>query len=422
VGSVAVCEALNIEQAICFDMGGTTAKACVVRRGAPDVSPDYFVGGYNEGLAIRIPVLDIKEVGTGGGSIAWIDVGGALHVGPQSAGAEPGPVAYGRGGTQPTVTDADVVLGRIAPDRFLGGKMQLDPAAAERAISSQVAGPLGLDVAKAAAGVVAIAIASMANAVRAVTTERGLDPREFTLIAYGGGGPLHAVAVARELAIHRVIIPQAPAHFSALGMLLADVRRDYVRTHFARLADLQLGELEAMYRDLEAEGRRALEALGIAAGRIELERAADMRYVGQEHAVAVPVPANVDEESTRALIKQAFDGAHQIRFSHSAPEEPAELVSLRLSVIGRIDKPPLPRIDPGENKPATAAHRGHRDVTLDGDDHPASCAVYAREQLLAGNVVVGPALIEEAASTTLLGPRDRATVDGFGNLVIDLEA
>jgi N-methylhydantoinase A len=230
------------------------------------------------------------------------------------------------------------------------------------------------------------------------------------------------VAVARELAIRRVVIPQAPAHFSALGMLLADVRRDYVRTHFAHLADLQLDDLEAMYGELEAEGRAALEALGIAAGRIDFERAADMRYVGQEHAVAVPVPANVAEEAARTSIKRAFDESHQIRFSHSAPEEPAELVSLRLSAIGRIDKPPLPRIEQGEPLPPPAAFRGQRAVTLDGDDHPVSCAVYARESLLAGNVVAGPALVEEAASTTLLGVQDRATVDGFGNLVIDLEA
>ncbi len=239
VGSIAICEALGLTDAICFDMGGTTAKACVVRRGAPDLSPDYFVGGYNEGLVIRIPVLDIKEVGTGGGSIAWIDAGAALHVGPESAGAEPGPVAYGRGGSEPTVTDADVVLGRIAPDQFLGGEMQLDAPAARAALEARVARPLGLSVERAAAGVLAIA-------VRAVTTERGLDPRDFTLIAYGGGGPLHAVSVARELAIGRVIVPQAPAHFSAFGMLLADVRRDYVLTHFQRLADLDLAELEAL--------------------------------------------------------------------------------------------------------------------------------------------------------------------------------
>ena len=294
VGSMVLCDALSLNDAISFDMGGTTAKACVIRRGSPDLSPDYFVGGYNEGLAIRIPVLDIKEVGTGGGSIAYIDEGGALHVGPQSAGAEPGPACYGRGGDQATVTDADVVLGRISPDQFLGGEMSLDGQAAHDALRRQVAEPLGLTVERAASGVLAIAVASMANAVRGVTTERGLDPRDFTLIAYGGGGPLHAVAVARELALGQVIIPGSPAHFSAFGMLLADMRRDYVQTHFQLLADISMEQLEERYRQLEQEGLRELQAVGIPTDQVVFERAADMRYVGQEHAVAVTTPANVD--------------------------------------------------------------------------------------------------------------------------------
>jgi N-methylhydantoinase A len=420
VGSIAICDALSLDEAICFDMGGTTAKACVVRRGSPDLSPDYFVGGYNEGLAIRIPVLDIKEVGTGGGSIAWIDAGGALHVGPESAGAEPGPVCYGRGGDRPTVTDADVALGRIAADQFLGGEMRLDADTAMRTIEGQVAAPLGLTTQRAASGILAIAVSSMANAVRAVTTERGLDPRDFTLIAYGGGGPLHALAVARELAIGRVIVPQAPAHFSALGMLMADLRRDYVLTHFQRLADLSLAELEADYQELERQGLSALQGLRISPEQVVFERAADMRYVGQEHAVAVPIPSSVADESARAEIKRAFDEAHQVRFSHSAPEEPAELVSLRVSVIGRLNKPELPRIPEGEAEPPSAARRPDRSVTLDDHDHPVTCAVYDRAELLAGNVIDGPAIIEEAASSTLLGKGDRAVVDTYGHLVIQV--
>jgi N-methylhydantoinase A len=420
VGSIAICDALGLDNAICLDMGGTTAKACVVRRGSPDLSPDYFVGGYNEGLVIRIPVLDIKEVGTGGGSIGWIDPGGALHVGPESAGAEPGPVCYGRGGTQPTVTDADVVLGRIAPDQFLGGEMALDHVAARRAIQDQIAEPLAISVERAASGVLAIAVSSMANAVRAVTTERGLDPRDFALIAYGGAGPLHAVAVARELSINQIVIPQAPAHFSAFGMLMADVRRDYVQTHFGRLAELSLEELEKLYRQLESEGARALEAIGVTRDRIRCERAADMRYVGQEHAVAVAIPAEVTGEPAREAIKRAFDDAHQVRFSHSAPEEPAELVSLRVSVFGRVGKPPLPRIAQGSEQPPASARRGDRLVTLDGGEQPVTCAIYDRLQLVAGNAIVGPAIIEEPASSTLLAAADRALVNVYGHLIIEL--
>ncbi|HEX6511218.1 MAG TPA: hydantoinase/oxoprolinase family protein [Chloroflexota bacterium] len=424
VGTMAICDALGLDNAISFDMGGTTVKACVIRRGSPDLSPDYFVGGYNEGLVIRIPVLDIKEVGTGGGSIAHVDQGGALHVGPESAGAEPGPVCYGRGGTRPTITDADVVLGRISSEQFLGGEMRLDLDGAVSAIRSEVAEPLGLELNRAAGGILAIGIASMANAVRAVTTERGLDPRDFTLVAYGGGGPPHALAVARELSIRRVIIPQAPAHFSAFGMLLADLRRDYVLTHFSKLADLDVAELEALYRQLEQQGIDALRAAGIGSERAAFERAADMRYVGQEHAVAVSVPANVDSEDARGQIKAAFDAAHELRFSHSAPEEPAELVSLRVSVFGRLAKPELPRVAQGAADPPPGARRGSRDIVLEsyaeGESKAVSHALYDRGKLLAGNVIHGPAVIEEAASSTLLGPGDRAEVDAFGQLVIDL--
>ena len=422
VGSMAMCDALSLNDAISFDMGGTTAKACVIRRGSPDLSPDYFVGGYNEGLAIRIPVLDIKEVGTGGGSIAYVDQGGALHVGPQSSGAEPGPACYGRGGDQATVTDADVVLGRISPDQFLGGEMDLDERAAHAALRRQVAEPLGLSVERAASGVIAIAVASMANAVRAVTTERGLDPRDFTLIAYGGGGPPHAVAVARELSVGRVIIPGSPAHFSAFGMLLADVRRDYVQTHFQLWAGISMEELEGMYRELEQEGVRELEAIGIPGDQVVFERAADMRYVGQEHAVAVSVPANLGNEDARQVIKNAFDQAHEIRFSHSAPEEPAQLVSLRVSVLGHMSKPPLPHIPEGATTPPGEARRSSRPVIVDESERPTECAVYDRMALLAGNTITGPAIIEEPASSTFVGPNDRASVNEYGHLVIDLGA
>ena len=235
VGTIALCEALAVDEAIAFDMGGTTAKASVIRRGEPSLSPDYFVGGYNEGLAIRIPVLDIVEVGTGGGSIAWLDEASGLHVGPRSAGADPGPVSYGRGGTEPTITDANVVLGRLSPEAFMGGEMQLDPTGAEGALRDKLADPLGLPLERAASGMLEVATSAMANAVRQVTLHRGLDPRDFTLFAYGGGGPLHASAVAKELAIRTVIIPQAPGLFSALGMLLADLRRDYVQTLFRQV-------------------------------------------------------------------------------------------------------------------------------------------------------------------------------------------
>ena len=415
VGTLTVCELLGLERAIAFDMGGTTAKASVVERGVPTLSPDYFIGGYNEGLAIRVPVLDIVEVGTGGGSIAWLDEGGALHVGPRSAGAEPGPAAYGRGGTEPTVTDANVVLGRLSPAAFMGGETQLDSAAAVCALRERVAGPLGVDLERAASGMLEVATSAMANAVRQVTLQRGLDPRDFTLLTYGGGGPLHASAVARELQIQTVIVPRAPGLFSALGMLLADMRRDYVQTLFARLDTLDLADLEREFASLEAEGRAALERSGIPPVHMLFERAADMRYVGQEHSVAVRIPAHSD----RATIKRLFDEAHQLRYSHSAPAESADVVSLRVTAIGQLDKPQLPLIEPGAPTPPRAASRPTRSVIMDRVGR-VEVSVFDHERLLAGNVIDGPAVIEEAASTTIVEPGDRVEVNRYGHLVMSV--
>jgi len=258
----------------------------------------------------------------------------------------------------------------------------------------------------------------MANAVRHVTLERGLDPRDFTLIAYGGGGPLHAASVAKELSIRTVIIPQAPGHFSALGMLMADLRRDYVQTLFARLDDLEMYELEAYFEKLEAEGRQALERSGITIDRILFERAADMRYVGQEHAVAVRIPASVADETARKEIKRLFDNAHDLRYSHSAPEESADIVSLRVSAIGRLGKPQFAKISQGEAT-APAAGRGARSVSFEGAG-VVQAAVFDRTKLLQGNVIHGPAIIEEAASTTVVEPGDTVTVNAFGHLVMQL--
>jgi N-methylhydantoinase A len=419
VGTMVLCDALDVENAIAFDMGGTTAKACVVQRGVPSLSPDYFIGGYNEGLAIRIPVLDIVEVGTGGGSIAWLDEGGALHVGPRSAGAEPGPACYGRGGTEPTVTDANALLGRLSPEAFMGGEMDLEVDLAEQAMRNRVAEPLGVNSERAAAGILEIATSSMANAVRSVTLQRGLDPRDFTLFAYGGGGPLHGAAVARELQIGTVVIPEAPGLFSALGMLLADLRRDYVQTLFARLDNVSMETLEREFQSLEAEGRAALESSGIPSDRVVFERAADMRYVGQEHSVAVRMPAHIGDESDRATIKRLFDEVHQQRFSHSAPNESADVVSLRVTAIGQLAKPQLPRIHSGDRTPPAQAQKGTRTILFAGFGEQTT-TVWERSELLAGNVIAGPAVIEESASTTVVEPGDVATVNQFGHLVIRL--
>jgi N-methylhydantoinase A len=415
-GTIEVSRQLGLDRTIYFDMGGTTAKTCVVRDGQADLSSQYFVGTYAEGLPVRVPVLDITEIGTGGGSLAWLDEANGLHVGPRSAGADPGPACYGAGGSRPTVTDAHVVLGHLSPTRFLDGRMALDVDAAHRAIREHVAEPLGLDVATAAQGILAIANAAMANAVRAVTTERGLDPRDFTLVAAGGAGPMHVVDVAVELGIGRVLVPHAPGTFSALGMLTADLRRDYVRTHFVRFDDADLGALEALFQELETTGRADV---GSGAG-IDCVRSADLRYVGQEHSVTVPVAGPLDTPERLAALKATFDDVHAQRFGHQAPDEPVELVSLRVSAIGRRAPLRLSALDEAAG-PTGQFVIERRPAALGADTELREVDVADRALMCPGAAVKGPALIEEAGSCLCLPQGAVATCDDAGNLIVEVE-
>src|SRR5262244_3618499 len=309
IGTQALCHALGLKNAIAFDMGGTTAKAGVIHNGEALTTGAALIGGYDQALPVQIAMMDIFEVGTGGGSIARVEEGG-LRVGPQSAGAAPGPACYGLGGTEPTVTDANLVLGRLAADRFLGGEMRLDVRAAEQALRAKVADVLRLDVMTAADGILRIAATTMSYAVKGVTTERGLDVGDFALVAYGGAGPLHAVQVARELGIRRVVVPRAPGVFSAFGMLFSDLRYDFVRTWFTRLDTAPFDEIEQIYGQLEDEGRGAIANTSLAPEAITVKRAADMRYVGQEHAVTVDLPLELFTRQDRAGIKRHFDAMH----------------------------------------------------------------------------------------------------------------
>jgi N-methylhydantoinase A len=362
-------------------------------------------------------MMDIFEVGTGGGSIARVE-NGALRVGPQSAGAAPGPACYALGGEEPTVTDANLLLGRLGADRFLGGEMRLDAKAAERAIRDKIAKPLGMDLIAAADGVLRIAVTAMSYAVKGVTTERGLDVGDFALVAYGGAGPLHALHIARELGIRRVIVPLAPGLFSAFGMLFSDLRYDYVRTWFTRLDDADFGGMERVYAELEDQGRRAITSSAVTPERVTVKRAADMRYVGQEHAVTVDLPIEVFTRQDREAIKRHFDEMHALRYGTSAPQERAEIVSLRTTVTGVMRKPPQETIAAGEAAPPSAAHTGKRPVYF--GEGLVNTPTFARAHLLARNRIEGPALIEEHASTTVVLPGAVAEVDVFGNLVIEV--
>lgn len=420
VGAQALCRELGLPNAIAFDMGGTTAKAGVIFEHQILTATTALVGGYNEGLPIQIPLVDVFEVGTGGGSIAEVDVGGALRVGPHSAGAEPGPACYGRGGTQATVTDANLVLGRLGADRFLGGEMILDLDAARRAIATRIATPLGISVDEAADGVLKIAATKMSYAVKGVSTERGLDAASFTLIAYGGAGPLHASAIAREIGIRTVIIPHAPGHFCAFGMLHSDLRYDNVRTWLRVLEEASFDEISEIYRELTEAGRRSLEDSNVQSAQTTFTYAADMRYVGQEHPVTVELSAEVIEAQDRETIKRRFDEVHRQRYGTAAPDEPAEIVSLRASVAGILVKPDLKDELTAEVAPDPTSLRGERDVYFGSPYGRLRTPVYGRDGLMAGNRISGPALIEEHASTTVLLPGDYLEVDRLGNLVIHI--
>ena len=409
IAAARVGRALGFSNVISFDMGGTTAKASLIQGGEPSIAPGYHVGGYASGHPVMIPLVDIVEVGAGGGSIAWIDEVGALKVGPQSSGADPGPMCYGGGGADPTITDANVVLGRLNPHDFLGGAMQLDAAAAERGIAEQIARPLNLSTIASAQAIVQIAVSKMSLAVREVSVVKGFDPRDFVLVASGGAGPLHALAIARDLHIPTVVVPLFPAHFSALGMLLADERHDFVRTHFADFGTVDLHGLAEIYRDMLVEARTRLGAGRETSRQYQL----DMRYAGQEFTLPVPVTEEQLAAGERAAIRAAFEALYEQRYAYHSPGEPVEMVNLRLTAYGRKPQLKFPRLAPSAGAGASST----RDVYLAGSD-AVPTRVYRRDELAAGAMLAGPAVVQELGTTTVLFEGDVGTVADSGELIV----
>lgn len=418
IGASYLAKSLGFENAIAFDMGGTTAKVSTIQKGEVTLAEGYYVGGYQNGFPLQLPVVDILEVGSGGGSIAYVDGTGALKVGPISAGAVPGPACYRQGNLRPTVTDADLVLGRLNPNYFLGGQINLGRKEAEQAIESAVASVLGMDLIRAADGIVKLADTNMANAVGVMTVERGYDPREFALVAYGGAGPCHAVSVAKELGIKKVVIPKLPGNFSAFGMLFADVKHEYVLSHVEALGEAELEELESIFADLEREGLEAIKKEGFRERDILIKRSVEMRYVGQEFTLVVPVPDRPLLETSKATVKNQFDSLYDIRYGHSFPATGGEIVSLRLEVYGLLPKPDIDRMSLSESEKREAS-MGEREVYF-VDSGFMRCKIYRRGLLNAGKGINGPAVIEEPASTTVVHPGDRVVADASGNLIIDI--
>jgi N-methylhydantoinase A len=418
MGAAALAEGVGMPKVIPFDMGGTTAKTSMVKDGEVDISPGYFIGGYATGHPMSLPVVNIVEVGSGGGSIAWVDAAGALKVGPRSAGASPGPACYGLGGDRPTVTDANLILGRLGANRFLGGEMRLDRDAAETAIRRHVAEPLGLDIVAAARGIVTIADAQMSLAVRAVSVEKGEDPREFALVATGGAGPLHAVSIARELTIGTVVVPVLPGQFSAKGMLSSQVRHDLTRTQLATFEPSAVEQYAVTLKALAAEASARLRAdVGEPAEPPVLQHFLELRYRGQEFTIAVPVPPEGLSAATYAAVRAEFDAMHERLYGHQAPEETVEAIGIRTVIsmpMGTIPEPPAP-----VHSSATAQPVETRPVVLHGSDwKPVPCPVYDREDLVTGQRIEGPAVVQEATSSVVFYDGDVLTVAADQSLVI----
>ena len=407
---------LGLADIISFDMGGTTAKASVIANGEIAVTAEYEVGGgasanrwqNGTGHPIRVPVIDLAEVSAGGGSIAWVDPGGSLRVGPHSAGAAPGPAGYGAGGTRPTVTDADFILGYLDRESLLGGAMTVDLAATERAIDVHIAGPLGLTVPEAAARIAEIVNASMAEALRIVSIERGHDARSFSLIAFGGAGPVHAAALAEELQIPEVIIPPIPGAFSALGLVASDLKRDYVRTLYADLGSVDPERVAAGFAAMETAGQAMLDAANVPEERRSMPRLMDVRYRRQAYELTVPV---ADGPITRDSLDQAmmaFHAKHELTYGHANRAEAVQLVNLRLTAIGR-----LPGLVLAQHGDAAAARTRRRDVWFPVTGF-VSTPVHWRPGLTEGDTIPGPAIVEAVDSTAVIPPGWTARVDKTG--------
>lgn len=413
IGSVALSAQAGEPNVISVDMGGTSFDISLTYQGEIRRTQESEI----EGLPVKTPMIDIHTLGAGGGSVAWIDPGGALRVGPHSMGAEPGPACYGRGGDQPTVTDANLVLGRINPDYFVGGDLQLDVKAARAVILQKIAAPLNLSLEQAAEGIIRVVNANMVKGIRVVSVAKGYDPREFALVAFGGAGPLHAADLATELFIPRVLVPVAPGVTSALGLLMADLRHDYVRTLLRPLSGLTPEQLRAEYAALEREAIEQMDNEHVERDQLSLLRLADLRYVGQGYELQVPVSSNGAGLEVKEL-GEHFHELHRRQYGFAHQRDAVEVVNLRLAAIGRMPRPPL-TAEPlsGSDNPASA-HKATRQVYLAGKYHDAH--IYDRTRLRPGDTIDGPAVIEQLDSTTVVWQGQSARVDAYRNLIVQV--
>jgi N-methylhydantoinase A len=413
VGTRGLGKQLNVEDLIAFDMGGTSTDVCLIRALTPAQKSQREMGGF----PVRTRSIDIHTIGAGGGSIAWVDPGGLLKVGPMSAGAVPGPAAYGRGGMRPTVTDANVVLGRLNPKTLLGGRMVVYPARARAAIEKELCGALGVDLFAAAAGILDIVNANMMGAVRVISVEQGEDPREFALVAFGGAGPLHAADIARSMGIRRVIVPPRPGLLSAIGLLHADIRGDFSLTRFMRAEDANLGAINAGFAQLRAQAETWLAGEAGADAQAQYDWSLDLRYVGQNFELIQPCPSSNVFPLTLEQVIEGFHRRHREFYGYDMAGQPVEIVNLRLVVT--VTRPEPPSQQPASGGNVVQALAETRSVWFPESGF-VNTPVYKRELLPPGTEFDGPLVVEQMDTTTIVPPRAAFRVDGSGTMHLDL--
>jgi N-methylhydantoinase A len=419
---------LGIENIISFDMGGTTAKAGVVRGGVPGVVTEYEVAGKvhsgrivkGSGYPVKFPFVDLAECSAGGGTIAWIDAGGAIKVGPVSAGADPGPACYGMGGENPTVTDANLVLGRLNPQYLLGGRMRLFSDLSEKSINKKICEKTGLKLIDGATGIIKIVNSTMAKILKIVSVERGYDPRQFTLNAFGGAGPMHACALAEELKMSKIVVPINPGLFSALGLLAADFSHTITEALMMKAGDINPIEIEEKFEKLRAEGIKILEFQKVKPNYITIQSQLDMRYVGQGYELTVQTSAPFKEEEFNK-VKRKFHTKHKAIYGYAVEDWPVEFVNARVIAIGVVTKPKLIKQEISEKEPHKDAFLSRRNIYFERYNDYVKSPVYTRQKLKPGNFVFGPAVIEQYDATTIVYPDWTVVVDEYGNLVMNLE-
>jgi N-methylhydantoinase A len=413
VAAQAVGRMAGFENLITFDMGGTSTDVALLQNGTCRLASEAVVHGY----PIKAPMLDIHTVGAGGGSIAYVDSGGLLKVGPRSAGAFPGPVCYGKGNDEPTVTDANVVLQTLNPTHLLGGRMKVDQGLAKAAIG-RLAARLGMDVMATAQGILSVVIANMARAIRVISVQRGHDPRDYTLVALGGAGPLHAARMAKELDISRILVPRTPGIFCALGLLLTDLRADFAATRLTLFTPDSLPVIEQAFHGLLLRAEDWFDHASVAPADRRTARTVDMRYAGQNYEIAIPLPDGPIGPATYTALAEGFAAAHQRLYGFNAADEPVQLVTFRVEATGLVRKAAFaPQPDAGPD--ANEAVIGHREVWLDEAKGFVTCRVYDRDGLRAGNRIAGPAIVEQMDATTLVLPGMVARVEPYLNLILE---